>query len=210
MDEISINLPNFDDMELTEDGTPLGTFKSVKNLKEAYDELRSCFTKNAMELAKLKHEKTQTEGESDKESSPDKVDKAETPTQLPIWERADWNQNLDKFFANNPTASKFSKEIESIVLNDEKIANSSAPLESAWIKVLEDKAAISDEETMERFAHNPAMQERIIQDYLNTVKSSKTAPIVIASREGVSSITTPKRAVGSLDEAFDLAKKLFE
>ena len=106
MDEISINLPNFDDMELTEDGTPLGTFKSVKNLKEAYDELRSCFTKNAMELAKLKHEKTQTEGESDKESSPDKVDKAETPTQLPIWERADWNQNLDKFFANNPTASK--------------------------------------------------------------------------------------------------------
>ena len=37
-----------------EEEVDLGTFKSVKSLKEAYDCLRKTFTQNAMELAKLK------------------------------------------------------------------------------------------------------------------------------------------------------------
>ena len=36
------------------DEVDLGTFKSVKTLKEAYDCLRKTFTQNAMELAKYK------------------------------------------------------------------------------------------------------------------------------------------------------------
>ena len=39
---------------IQQEAVDLGTFKSVKTLKEAYDNLRKTFTQNAMELAKLK------------------------------------------------------------------------------------------------------------------------------------------------------------
>ncbi len=198
MDEISINLPNFDNVELDDDGTPLGTFRSVQSLKDAYSELRSCYTKNAMELAKLKHEMV----ESDKEISPDTVDKAVAPTEA---KRADLD--LENFFNHNPSAGKFKDEIVSLVSQDKDIQNSDTPLLTAWIKVLENKA--SSNETIESLA-NPEMKQKIIQDYLDTVKSTKTAPPVITSREGVNNISTPKRTINSLDDAFELAKKLFE
>ncbi len=51
-EKLPFELPSFEG-ELKNDGTDLGTFKSVKTLKDAYDSLRSCFTKNAMELAKM-------------------------------------------------------------------------------------------------------------------------------------------------------------
>lgn len=51
-EKLPFELPTFDNVK--EDNTDLGTFKSVKTLKEAYDSLRSCFTKNAMELAEIK------------------------------------------------------------------------------------------------------------------------------------------------------------
>ena len=199
MDEISINLPNFDNIELSDDGTPLGTFKSVQSLKDAYDELRSCYTKNAMELAKLKQEQEL----SDKEISPDNVDKADAPTED---KRAELD--LNDFFTKNPTATKFGDEIISLISQDKEILNNSNPLLSAWIKVLENKA--SDNEKVESQSINFQTKERIIQDYLDTVKSTKTAPPVITSREGVNNISTPKRTIDSLDDAFTLAKKLFE
>ena len=51
-EKLPFELPKFDNIK--EDNTDLGTFKSAKTLKEAYDNLRSCFTKNAMELAEIK------------------------------------------------------------------------------------------------------------------------------------------------------------
>ena len=54
-EKLPFELPEFKLEEIKEDSSlPLGTFKSVKTLKEAYDSLRSCFTKNAMELAEIK------------------------------------------------------------------------------------------------------------------------------------------------------------
>lgn len=203
MDDISINLPNFDNLDLTNDGTDLGTFKSVSDLKQAYDELRSCFTKNAMELAKIKKE---NEGVSDKEITPDNVDKAEiAPTELHIWEKSDWNEKLENFVSQNPMAANFSTEITEMIQQDKEIENSNFPLQTAWIKVLENR--VQSEKQSEP---NLDMKERIIEDYLNTVKSSKSAPKVISSREGVNNISTPKRSLDNLDEAFVVAKKLFE
>lgn len=46
----------------------LGTFKSVKSLKEAYDCLRKTFTQNAMELAKYKKDLEKTERNPESES----------------------------------------------------------------------------------------------------------------------------------------------
>lgn len=58
-EKLPFELPTFEG-ELKNDGTDLGTFKSVKTLKDAYDSLRSCFTKNAMELAKMKKDMQKT------------------------------------------------------------------------------------------------------------------------------------------------------
>ena len=61
-ENLPFNLPEFNLEEIKDDGsTNLGTFKSVKTLKDAYDSLRSCFTKNAMELAEIKKNMSQTD-----------------------------------------------------------------------------------------------------------------------------------------------------
>lgn len=49
---------NNTDNEVQQQQVDLGTFKSVKTLKEAYDCLRKAFTQNSMELAKLKKEES--------------------------------------------------------------------------------------------------------------------------------------------------------
>jgi len=210
MEDISINLPNFDDLEPVDDGTDLGTFKSVKNLKSAYDELRSCFTKNAMELAKLKKEVANDL--SDKETSPDMVDKANiAPTELHIWEKDNWQKEFDDFLEQNPNATKFSDEILGRIKQDKDIESTSFPLLTAWVRVLEEKVNDDNEQALEeKISSKPELKDRIIQDYLTTVKSSKSAPKVISSREGVNNISTPKRTISSLDDAFEMAKKYFE
>ena len=48
--------PKIEEEIINEEGADLGTFKSVKNLKDAYDSLRKVFTQKSMELAKLKKE----------------------------------------------------------------------------------------------------------------------------------------------------------
>ncbi len=211
MEDISITFPNFDDIELDDDGTPIGSFRSVESLKQAYDELRSCYTKNAMELARLKKEENvDAPKESDKDSSPDEVDKDNSPTELHIWDKADWSQVLDDFYSQNPSAKDYSGDILALIQQDKDVEKSTTPLLTAWIRVLENRAKLDSDEVIARLATNPKMKERVIQDYLNTVKASKTAPPVIASHEGVGNISTPKRVVSSLDEAFAITKKLFE
>ncbi|MBR4270598.1 MAG: hypothetical protein IKQ31_02860 [Clostridia bacterium] len=213
-ENLPFKIPTFDNVELDENcGEDIGSFKSVKDLKNAYDSLRSCFTKNAMELAKIKKGEKEIIEESDKVNAPDEqVEKADAPTtKTYIWDKADWTDDIENFFIQNPEAKEYSKELASRLVEDKTLSEQKDPLLQAWVRVLKENNKPHDEEFWEnKFYQNQDFKDKIIKEYLSNVKSAKSAPPVISTREGVTNITSPKPKVSSLDDAKLLAKKLFE
>ena len=252
---------------LQPDGTDLGTFKSVKTLKDAYDSLRKSFTQKTMELAKLKKEqldnsenqlsnldnkssekvdknakntqksdvfdeKTRKNSdlndfkeeinslnedsieekiESDKaEKTPDNTaDKVNSPAQ--IWERENWNDDVRNFFTENEKAKSYVKEIGQVLVQDKIVANSQNPLQMAWLKVLEKKFTeniVNDEDLEQIVLKNDALKQKIIQQYLNELKSKKSAPAVISKAQGAEINAKSSSHALSMAEAKELAKKI--
>lgn len=279
-EKLPFELPSFEG-DLKNDGTDLGTFKSVKTLKDAYDSLRSCFTKNAMELAKMKKNmqnndestsKTTTEpknaenkaelcaksnnttpngtqneensqknddlndfrqeissanegevvpkieenGSSDKvEVTPDEnLDKAQAPKiTSQIWESADWNEKVNNFFEEFPDAKNHSKEIAEMLVKDKAVQSSEAPLLNSWVKILqknEQKVDINDDFIAKSALNNQKIYNLIVNDYLNRVKTHKSAPSVIAKAEGAQYSAEVHKTVQNMAEARELAKNFFK
>ena len=264
--EIKINLPEFNLEELQPDNTDLGTFKSVKTLKDAYDCLRKSFTKNAMELSKIKKEQANStqkaqnneiltendgkqarnsenllkndvnnektdnlneftgeisktdeslvvENQSDKVKTPDSAADKVSNTPAKIWESASWNKNVENFFNNNSKAKNYVKEIGKVLVQDKVVRDSVDPLQQAWIKVLENKVdenAINNADLEEIVMKNEKIKQKVIQEYLNSLKSNKSAPAVISKtlNSGAEIIAEHKKQALSMKEAKELAKKL--
>ncbi len=186
----------------------LGTFKTVKNLKEAYESLRKVFTKNAMELAKLKNDNR----ESDKAVTPDNgVDKVQTPTEDA---KSDWNASVSQFFAENENARKYSKEIGYALVQDKELKNDKSPLQKAWIKVLEQKImdnAINNEDLEKIVMSNDMLKQKIIQEYLGKLNQKKSSPTIIDSKMCFDAFgATGAQGVFSMEDAKIKAKQFFE
>lgn len=274
---LPFEIPSFNLEELKPDNTDLGTFKSVKTLKDAYDSLRSCYTKNAMELAKIKkntsnsstndvnqaevfvktNENTENEAqnaqnvpensdlndfrqeikdnneqildektpknqenESDKaaltpdENVSDKVEAPEiTPKKQNIWENVDWNNQVVEFFEQYPDAKNHSKELAQILVNDKAIRENPAPLTNAWIKFLaqrEQKFELTDEFIEKNILKNQKICDLVISNYLNKIKSNKSAPSVMTNAEGASLNVEKHKTASNMAEAKEMAKKFFK
>lgn len=275
--ELPFKLPEFKVDELKQDDTNLGTFKSVKSLKDAYDSLRSCFTKNAMELAEIKKNMQQNNENIDKKEevfaktdtnvskidqndqnqaknsdlndfrqeilqsneldiiqktkkgedilsdkvdiTPDKtiLDKAESPQEVKpnvdVWENADWNSKVERFFELYPDAKVYSKELAQILVNDKTVRKSESPLTNAWIKILQNnkhEIKLDNEFISKNVLNNPKIYNLVVNDYLSKLKTNKSAPSVIANVEGASVSAGVHKTVANMAEAKELAKKFFK
>ena len=275
--ELPFKLPEFKVDELKQDNTNLGTFKSVKSLKDAYDSLRSCFTKNAMELAEIKKNMQQNNENIDKKEevfaktdtnvskidqndqnqaknsdlndfrqeilqsneldiiqktkkgedilsdkvdiTPDKtiLDKAESPQEVKpnvdVWENADWNSKVERFFELYPDAKVYSKELAQILVNDKTVRKSESPLTNAWIKILQNnkhEIKLDNEFISKNVLNNPKIYNLVVNDYLSKLKTNKSAPSVIANVEGASVSAGVHKTVANMAEAKELAKKFFK
>ena len=268
IENLPFSLPEFNLEEIKDDGsTDLGTFKSVKTLKEAYDSLRSCFTKNAMELAEIKKNMSQnadnthnTENntelfakqdqnttkapqnnenlskqadlnamraeinksddispvQSDKAQIPDTMiasDKATAPEKPNFLDDADWSKKAEKFFETYPIAREHTKELAEALAKDKNFVNNENSLLAAWVKVLEQNrynVELTDDFIEKNIVNNQKIKDLIIKNYLNDIKTLRSAPPVIASSQGVSAQGTTHIRANDMQEAKELAKKLFE
>lgn len=142
-----------DDKNTSNDEVDLGTFKSVKSLKDAYDCLRKTFTQNAMELAKFKKSEAVSE-QSENDELDAKVSENDKKTQKN-------NKNSEKTSENNEFSSNSSDTIESdkVATTPDKNANS---MDKATAPI--DEKFNSDEwrETAQKFfLENPKAREHI-------------------------------------------------
>lgn len=122
-----------------------------------------------------------------------------------------WSGEVAKFLAANHNAKKFASEIAKELLSDKVLADSPHSLELAYAKVLEknfksENELVNDEQFINNYIlTSEKVKQKIINNYLQTLKQSKT-PTVISSKSGGFVGLTPQDKPKSLDEA----KKIME
>ena len=182
----------FDNTSLDSQDGSLGKFKDVESLLKAYNNLQSEFTKKCQSLNELKKQS-------------DNVEKT------PQYDKDNWQEQVDEFLKNHPTAKNHTKAIADMLASDKNTALSSISLESAYSKVLEDENKkltflLSDEKHIIN-AITPKMKEKIVSEYLKEVNNSM--PFLISSKGGTNVVSSHKRPI-DMREAGEMAKQIFK
>lgn len=177
----------------SQDGSPLGKFKNVESLLEAYNNLHSEFTKKCQAFNELK-----------KQLSCDNVDKT------PQFAKENWQNKVDEFLKLHPSAKNHSKLIADMLSSDKELASSEYSLEVAYARVLEDEnkkltSCMSDENYILN-SITPNIKDKIVREYLKEV--NKNMPFLINSKGGTNVITSYKKPTNML-EAKEMATKIF-
>ncbi len=173
--------PNISEAER---GVPIGKFKSVEDLFEAYNNLQAEFTRKSQRLAVLEKDKTQ-------EKSPEQI--AE--------------DGLSVFLSKNQEAVLYAQELKDRVMQDESLQKEKDPYGMAWASILYEKLVgpnISKEPLVKNLIlKDEELKNLVIESYVEQLKNQKT-PVVMSAGSGerVTKVVTPK------PDSFEQAKKV--
>lgn len=181
------------------EGSPAKKFSSVEELEKAYQNLEKEFTKKSQQLKRLQKENCDADISSEENV-------------LPFFEQEDWGIKVQNFLQENPKAKQHAKEISKIVMEDKDLQNANNPLLIAWQKWLtknykEKDDYLEDEQFFEEICQNEKVKQKIITNYLNEIKTCDETPPI--SNFGFSGVETKARKTTTLEEAKELAKKIF-
>ena len=179
------------------DGSPLGKFKDVESLKNAYENLEKEFTRKSQLLSSLQ-----------------KQEEMQGASTNNLFDKKEWKGYVENFLQENPRAKEYAKELSNLILQDKVIAESQNPLHNAWLKFLEQQLVnnqnyLESETNFNQVLKNNKVRDAVIKDYLKQVNSTKpNVPTFINSNNGVNFENQIKSAT-TLEEAKELAKKIF-
>ena len=168
-----------------ERGVPIGKFKSVDDLYQAYNNLQAEFTRKCQRLAEMEKDKTQ-----EAQSQEEKLDIA-----------------FKVFLSENQNAVSFADEIKQRVLQSAELVAEEKPFDKVWAQMLVEKLSMpnsTQEPMVQNFVLNDEnLKNLVIQNYVKQLQENK-APFVMSSNSGerVTKPATPK------PESFEQAKKL--
>ncbi len=164
-----------------------GKFKSLEALVSAYNNLEAEFTKKCQRLSELEKDKTEAEPERN------------------------WSLEEQKFLSQNSDAAEYIGEIKALIENDTSLQKTSQPFESAWAKIFlshiterKDGDPIVDRYILS----NDAIQEKVVQNYLNALKQ-QNSPLVISSQGGQRVSSVANDTPSSLQDAREMMEKMF-
>ena len=177
----------------SQEGSPFGKFKNVESLVSAYNNLQSEFTKKCQALNELKKQQS------------DNVEKT------PQYVEENWQDKVDEFLKNHPTAKNHTKAIAELLASDKVLANNKDSLEIAYSRVLEYEnnklTSILKDENHILNSITPKIKEKIVNEYLKEVNFN--SPFLINSKGGNNVITSYKKPLNMID-AGEMAKKIFK
>ena len=160
----------------------LGKFKSIEELQKAYKSLEAEYTKRSQKLKE--YENTSVS----------------------------WEDKVDKFLQNNPTASEYGEDIYQEIANDSNLINMDNCLEIAFSRALEKKIVpydrlLQDSEFLDKYVYNnSAVKDKIIKDYLSSIKT--TSPVKLMGSGGQFAIS-PENRPKSIKDCGELVEKMF-
>lgn len=191
--------------EKTVTGSPFGVlskFKSVDALSEAYQNLEREFTQKCQKIKEL----------NDKILNQENMEKQKS---IPGYLKEGWDQKVADFYSSHPEAQQFAFDISKVIQTDSKIASSETALEDALTKVLAKKFVPYDElvknpEFLNKYIYsNQNINEKIVMDYLNNVKSQKVMPLM-NSVGGTGTFASPVKKPSTLNDASKMAEAYFK
>lgn len=168
-----------------ERGVPIGKFKSVEDLYDAYNNLQAEFTRKSQRLSALEKDKM-TETPSNELSVEDK---------------------FKLFLSEKPEAFLYADELKSRVEQNENLKNDASAYDKVWAELLYEKL------TATNLAKEPLVQNLIlkdngirnliVEDYMKQLQENKT-PVVMSANSGerVTKTVAPK------PDSFEQAKKV--
>lgn len=177
------------DKSEAERGVPIGKFKNVEDLFDAYNNLQSEFTRKCQKLAEIEKEKTAQESSASAEEN-----------------------SLREFLSKNQEAVVYVDELKTRVLNDEKLQKEKDPYGTAWAGFLYEKLTSpnrSQEPIVKDFVlKDEKLKNLVIENYVLQLQK-QNAPIVMSSNSGerVTKVATPKP--DSFENAKSVALDIF-
>ncbi|MBP3619752.1 MAG: hypothetical protein J6J24_03730 [Clostridia bacterium] len=168
-----------------ERGVPIGKFKNVEDLVDAYNHLQAEFTRKCQRLSELEKKDKMLENDT----------------------QNNFEENFKTFLLNNQEAYSYAEEIKSRVENDESLKNQENAFEKVWAEIVYKK--ISDpQRDKDSFVQNLVLKDKnlenlIIENYMKQLQK-QTTPYVMTSNSGerVTKTVTPR------PDSFEEAKKL--
>lgn len=167
-----------------ERGVPIGKFKSVDDLFEAYNNLQAEFTRKSQRLSQLEKDKMS-------ESSQDNV----------------IENKFQTFLSKNQEAVVYADEIKSRAMQSESLKNDDACFDIVWAEMLYEKLS-GPNKAKEPIVQNLVLKDEelknlVIENYMKQLQEQKT-PVIMSSNSGerVTKTVAPK------PDSFEQAKKI--
>lgn len=167
-----------------ERGVPIGKFKSVDDLFEAYNNLQAEFTRKSQRLSQLEKDKMS-------ETSQDNV----------------IENKFQTFLSKNQEAAAYADEIKSRAMQSESLKNDDACFDIVWAEMLYEKLS-GPNKAKEPIVQNLVLKDEelknlVIENYMKQLQEQKT-PVIMSSNSGerVTKTVAPK------PDSFEQAKKI--
>lgn len=168
-----------------ERGVPIGKFKSVEDLYNAYNNLQAEFTRKSQRLSALEKEKM-----------------TDTPSV-----QQDNEDKFKSFLSKNPEAFLYADEIKSRAEQNKGLKNDEGDFDQVWAGFLYEKIS-SPNKAKEPLVQNLILKDNelknlVIENYMKQLQEQKT-PIVMSSNTG----ERVTKTVTSKPDSFEEAKRV--
>ena len=174
------------------DGSPIGKFKDVNMLLSAYNSLQAEFTKKCQKLAEY--------------------EKKQDNTQVPCFDRENWQDSVNDFFTKNPEARELGEEIAQTLSSDKTLALGQSPLYEAYNNILKKKCAENNDflndgdKIVDYVLKNEDLVGRLIAKFTESIPKT---PTLISSKRSSAEVLTPTNKPKNLDEAKEMVNQMF-
>lgn len=171
-----------------ERGCPVGKFKNVDDLYQAYNNLQAEFTRKSQRLAELEKDKT---------------------AQIQQTEKIEGE--FKQFLIENQEAFSYANEIKKMVAESESLKTAERPFEKAWAEILSEK--LKTENKRDFFENlinkDESLKNLIIENYVKQLHSQQKNPVVISSGSGERATKVAPAKPDSFEEAKKIVFDLF-
>lgn len=167
-----------------ERGVPIGKFKSVKDLYDAYTNLQAEFTRKSQRLSILEKDKM-----------------SETTSQ------AKDEENLKTFLSKNQEAILYAEELKSRAEQNESLKDDEKKFDKVWAEILYEKLSApnkaNDPLVQNLILKDENLKNLVIKDYMDKLQTQNT-PIVMSSGGG----QTLTKVASQKPDSFEQAKEV--
>ena len=188
-DEESTEDKKTEETSEAERGVPIGKFKNVDDLVEAYNNLQAEFTRKCQKLSALEKDKIEEEKKAN-----------------------EMDAKLNRFLLENQEAYSYIDEIKARVNADESLKNSDEPFDKVWSNMIIEKFSSQNRVNEPIFQNlvlkNDEVKNLIIENYVKQLQNNET-PFVMSSELGerVTDVVTQKP--NSFEEAKNIVLNMF-